>query len=319
MPAPSTERVRRYREKMRKHLGDKKYKDSVRHKMSLFRIKKKNLREEEDERTSSPERSPAKKRERVLSFQQEESPDTPESDSDEPEDYDEVIDVPESHSTPYAVLRHPFTCVVAGPSQSGKTMWVMRLLQHKDKMIKTEDGDTVNKIVWYYGSSPSIIEPKDKLKDLDIEFKKGLPEMSAITNHDPSEPMLIVLDDLMLELTKHSNILSHLFTRGAHHSSISCIFIVQNIFPAGGSKTEMRNVALNANYRVFFDNSSDRTQLADISRRTFGNSDAILQCIKETGNEYSYAFVDCHPKTPDSLKLRSNIFPDDEENTVFVL
>ena len=44
--------------------------------------------------------------------------------------------------------KHPFTCLVSGPTGSGKTMWVREFLKYKAVMM-----DIVpEEVIWYYGS-----------------------------------------------------------------------------------------------------------------------------------------------------------------------
>ena len=44
------------------------------------------------------------------------------------------------------VFNHPFTMIVAGPTRSGKTTWVTRLLQNRLKQIKP----IPFRIIWCY-------------------------------------------------------------------------------------------------------------------------------------------------------------------------
>ena len=47
----------------------------------------------------------------------------------------------------HVILQHPFTMLVAGPTGSGKTYWVNRLLQHRREMITPPPEE----ILWYHG------------------------------------------------------------------------------------------------------------------------------------------------------------------------
>jgi type IV secretory pathway VirB4 component len=46
-----------------------------------------------------------------------------------------------------AVLQHPFTCIVAGCTQSGKTVWVKSLLENVQKTISP----LPQRIIWCFG------------------------------------------------------------------------------------------------------------------------------------------------------------------------
>ena len=53
------------------------------------------------------------------------------------------------------VRQHPFTCIVAGCTQSGKTVWVKKLLQN----AKTTISPPPERIIWCYGQwQPMYLE-----------------------------------------------------------------------------------------------------------------------------------------------------------------
>ena len=43
-------------------------------------------------------------------------------------------------------MNHPFTCMVVGPTKAGKTMFVKRLIENKERMIDKE-------LTKFYGST----------------------------------------------------------------------------------------------------------------------------------------------------------------------
>jgi len=45
---------------------------------------------------------------------------------------------------------------------------------------------------------------------------------------DGSEPVLLVIDDLMQETDET---VANLFTKGFHHRNVSVLFLAQNLFP----------------------------------------------------------------------------------------
>jgi hypothetical protein len=111
-----------------------------------------------------------------------------------------------------AVLRQPFTCIVAGCTQSGKTVWVKTLLENAQKIISPPP----QRIVWCYGQwQPSYF---DMLRTTPrVEFNKGIPEdINKVDYLDISQRNLIVLDDFMAQSNKDKRI-AHLFTKGSHH------------------------------------------------------------------------------------------------------
>lgn len=193
--------------------------------------------------------------------------------------------------------KHPFTCLVSGPTGSGKTMWVREFLKYKAVMM-----DIVpEEVIWYYGSWQSVY---DELSET-VTFREGLPG-SLDELGDDGKPRLVILDDLMSETDDR---ITKLFTKGSHHRNVSVMYIVQNLF---GSKKEHRTISLNAQYMVVFKNPRDVMQVGTLGRQMQGRrgvsyvQDAF---IKATDRPHGYLLFDLRQDTPENLRLRSNIFP----------
>ena len=87
-----------------------------------------------------------------------------------------------------SVMQHPFTCIVAVCTQSGKTLWVKSLLENAQKTISPPP----QSIIWCYGQwQPSYFEMMRTM--LGIEFNEGIPEDIDIGNYlDVSKRNLII-------------------------------------------------------------------------------------------------------------------------------
>ena len=67
-------------------------------------------------------------------------------------------------------FEHPFTCMVAGMTGSGKTIWVQSLLRQAYRMINLPP----ERIVWCYSQwQPAYMEMLVAIPN--IEFVKGIP------------------------------------------------------------------------------------------------------------------------------------------------
>ena len=64
-----------------------------------------------------------------------------------------------------------------------------------------------------------------------IRFERGVPELSEDVCEINARYNIIILDDLMAEVT-HSPVVSRLFTQGRHRNA-SVILLLQNMFPKG--------------------------------------------------------------------------------------
>ena len=54
--------------------------------------------------------------------------------------------------------------------------------------------------------------------------------------------------------------------KGSHHRNISIVYLTQNVFPQGRA---CRDIALNTQYLVLFNNPIDRQQVATLARRIY--------------------------------------------------
>ena len=196
------------------------------------------------------------------------------------------------------VFKHPFTAIVAGPSSSGKTSFVLKLLQHVNDVISPAP----TSILWCYGTYQRLFDGLSA----EVEFHEGLPDVNTLR-----ENSLLIIDDLMTESNETVN---KIFTKYSHHKSISVIFLTQNLFHKGA-----RTMTLNAHYLILFKNPRDASQISHLARQMFpGHSKYMIEAFADaTQMPYSYLVIDLTASTEDQYRLRSGIFPD-EENFVYV-
>jgi hypothetical protein len=102
--------------------------------------------------------------------------------------------------------------------------------------------------------------------------------------------------------------LTELYTKKNHHEQMFTIFIAQSLF-----EKNLKVARNNSQYILL-----TRAPNAILSIRTLGSQlfprqlnyfmDAYGQATKQP---YGYLLLDSHPTSPPSLRLRTNIFPDD--------
>jgi hypothetical protein len=196
----------------------------------------------------------------------------------------------------------PFTCVISGPTGSGKSVFVQRLLKHAQTVIVPPPDRTL----YCYGVYQEVFS-----EFAGVDFNEGLPSLDQF---DGKMHTLVIIDDLMHET---SDVVTKLFTRGSHHTNTSVIYITQNMFHAN---KETRTITLNAQYLVLFKNVRDKSQIAHLSRQMHpGRSKHMVEAYNDaTATPFSYLFVDLKPQTDDKYRLKTCIFPDDAENYVYI-
>jgi chemotaxis response regulator CheB len=144
-----------------------------------------------------------------------------------------------------------------------------------------------------------------------IIFNEGLPNIGEI---DTTKPNLIIIDDLMRE---SDNRVVDLFTRGCHHRNLSVFFITQNIFHQGKGQ---RDISLNAHYIVLFKNPRDKAQIKHLAQQVCPENVKFLQesYRDATDKAHGYLLLDLKQSTPEDFRFRTNIFPSDEQQIVYV-
>ena len=196
-------------------------------------------------------------------------------------------------------FKHPFTCMICGPTQSGKTHFTFDLLRNLSLMINPSP----TKVVWCYG------EWQEKLRDLpkSVVLSEGL---KGIHDIDSSEINLLILDDLMDEASGDAEV-SELFTKGSHHRNLSVVFITQNLFHQG---KKMRTISLNAHYFVLFKNPRDAAQIRHLASQLFpGQTNYLVEAYKQaTSRPHGYLLLDLTQSTPDNRRVLSDVLPHEE-------
>ena len=109
-----------------------------------------------------------------------------------------------------------------------------------------------------------------------------------------------------------------LFTQKSHHlnTCITIIFITQNVFVKGS-----RTMNLNCHYTILFRNFRDGQQISNLAKQFYPKrGQAFLEAYQHATRKcYGYLLVDASPHTRNELRLRTNIFEDDDCCVVYIL
>ena len=203
-------------------------------------------------------------------------------------------------------FEHPFTCMVAGMTGSGKTVWVQSLLQQAQTVID----QAPERIIWYCSQWQNAYTQLLMMIPT-IEFVKGIPESLENDSYlDVNKRKLIVIDDQMIEAGKDNRIVN-LFTKGSHHRNLNVIYIVQNLFHQGKGN---RSISLNSHYLVLFKNPRDKLQILTLAKQMYPSETAwfIKEYEEAVRRPYGYLFVDLRPTTPGTCRLRTNVLPGEQ-------
>ena len=206
-----------------------------------------------------------------------------------------------------------------GPSQSGKSTLILDLLKHRNELFTTSFSRVI-----YFVPSNNLEAHQDfiqKLKSVypHIEIQTDLPKMSDIKGDKLSK--LFIMDDLMNIVFNHP-LMEETFSQNSHHQNLSIIFTTQNYFASSKNRTIIRQT----NYKIIFNDPSDKTLMRNISCQISGLMPQFLsKCFKTLEDFYpkdnfSYILIDSNAMS--SLKkfqVRTKIIPGVKFINVFLI
>ena len=201
-------------------------------------------------------------------------------------------------------FKHPTNVQIAGPTCCGKSFWTEQFLRHVQDLFD----QPIHKIVYCYGEfQPQFLVMEQNIPNL--QFIEGFPE--DIYSLFDKTPGVLVIDDLMTESTNKDSMVN-VITKGCHHRGISTLFLVQNLFPPG---KHSRTISLNTHYFVAFKHPRDSLGVSILARQAFPkNTKYVMESFEDaTKHPYGYLLFDLHPTTPDEGRLRTHIFPGEQQ------
>jgi hypothetical protein len=199
-------------------------------------------------------------------------------------------------------LKLPFGCVLAGPSTSGKSTFVRRLIKWSSEMCDPPP----HSIAYFYGEYNPLV---GELQRSGVQVCAGAPTEEQLKQLP--KPALVILDDLLYSI-EQPKYLAELFSKKAHHLNLGVIMVAQDVFDK-----QIRVVRQNSQYIILTRAPSSALAIRNLGVQLFPGAgqlhffqDAYRQATREN---YSYLFLDLHPASDPALRLRTNIFPDDTE------
>ena len=224
-------------------------------------------------------------------------------------------------------LETPFTLLIAGKTKCGKTHLLLHILRHWRYFTDDVGGFFTKKIYWFYGTAAE--EQMSEVKEIFDGFRTELhDEEEQPTLHfqhadfkseeckrllDNIENAIIVLDDLMVEMSSTPQLASY-FTRESHHKKICLIYLWQDIFP---KQQFACSISKNTDYKILFDNPAAVKSVEIMLYQMFGKSKAssIFRTIQDyflnsKKGSYPHVLFNVKPNQDSSTKIILDAYSD---------
>lgn len=204
-------------------------------------------------------------------------------------------------------FKTPSSYWIAGPTSSGKTVTVSKLIRNRSQMF---EDPPVRVHYCYKEYQPAIFGRMEK--EDGVLFHQGAPTLETMKSWSrevAGRHVLIILDDMQNEIVKNVE-MSTAFTVLSHHCNLSVMCLVQNLFPQARYS---RDISLNCGYMLLMKTKRDRSQLMSLARQLCpGQVRFFMSAYDDAVSSENFAFllVDIHPNTPAEYMLRSSIWPD---------
>jgi hypothetical protein len=219
------------------------------------------------------------------------------------------------------VFRHPFTLIIAAPSNSGKSTLAFNIIKHSDQLVDTNASTSISKglkkgfdSVWIiYQSAQPLYErfrqeliipvyliPSGQENTLLQELETQLKEKQTST------PVILIDDGITND---NHQFIRDLFCRLGHHLSVSVILLCQSLFDS--QNPTLRICHRNTKALIVFGCPRDQSSLRHLvyqmtpDRKKASN---LIQAIdRELNIPYNYILFDFHPECPPEQRYKTNI------------
>ena len=204
----------------------------------------------------------------------------------------------------------PCSICISGPSQSGKSQWIVKLIKNRKLLFPHEFLELYYCIPENLSLNPNPIFEELKKTFPAARLNFGLPDITKLNLNFDNTPKLLIIDDLMTEFLASYEMV-RLLSVEVHHCNITTLFTLHNLFaPSKFGRTITRNI----NYKVLFSNRLDIKEIRNVSLQISNQPNFLKESFefltKEYPSEPPYIVIDGHIKSKlKTLFVRSQIFP----------
>ncbi len=227
----------------------------------------------------------------------------------------------------------PCSILIAGKSKCGETHWLLDFLSQWQRITTDSSGLYTKHVYWFYGtpSDKQMSEMKsifdtyrqelhDYNEDTELRFIHGDFNNPDVKNllQNLHENSIVVLDDLMDEMTKEP-LICKLLTREGHHKKLTVFLLWQDIYP---NHQYANTISKNCDYKILFDNKSIRMSVKRMLLNMFPTQkrhgvlfDKICRYFNDAQpGDYPYLCMNLLPNEDPDLTLLFNLMIRDKDD-----
>lgn len=206
-----------------------------------------------------------------------------------------------------ARLHHPYSWLIAGPSKSGKTTFVSKLMNYYDLLL----GKRPDYVVLYYANMQPIYTHmfnRGWISEM-ININENPIDIHELENklrlHKYNNGSLVIFDDALLKVDAK---FAEIYTRIGHHTNSSLIFLTQSFFY---DNKNYRIISLQQDYVTLMPFKKDQLQIRNIARQLCpGNFNKLISYYNQATQEQGgYLFIDSSANANKKIILRTRMFP----------
>jgi hypothetical protein len=197
----------------------------------------------------------------------------------------------------------PTTVLVCVQSGSGKSTFLLKLLQNREAMFEPPP----KSILYAYSEAHPHLAILEKMG---VQTFYGVPQDEDFATLE--KPALVIFDDLLNSVSE--KYISDLFIRKSHHRNLGVIFLTQSIF-----EKNLKVARNNSHYIVLMSSPSMAMGIRNLATQLFPTNvkNFMTAYGMATAKSFGYLLIDLSPTSDPLLRLRSNIFPK-EAHVVFI-
>lgn len=180
-------------------------------------------------------------------------------------------------------FKTPFAMSISGASMSGKSQFIVRLIENRHLLFDVEIKRVIYCIPEVLALRPNPIFEQIRASFPTAELNLGLPDVVKLNlTLTSNSGVLLCIDDLMRQFFENDEMLT-LLTAGVHHLAINILFVIQDYYLNAKHRLSFMK---NCSYRVIFFNRLDLTEIRTVSTQICQQPKFLLDSFEFLKKEY---------------------------------